>query len=116
MPPLSTQQVIAATIAIGAVVAFYIYRSTQQSSKSCKTCKDKTKYGDNRLMKLNSIGTNQIQLKLPPTLALVTDLDHTLFGGNVNETHAESNQHILRFNDIWCTQYAQNCLNLCDRS
>lgn len=108
---LSTQQVIAITIAIGVTVAYYIYTSTQQSSKSSKTSKDKTKYGDNRLMKLKSNSTNQIQLKPPPKLALVTDLDHTLFGGNDNETHSQSNQHILRFNDIWCTQYApKNCV------
>ena len=123
MPSLSNPQVIAITVAIGVAVAYYIYKSTKQSSKSassksslpCPTNKpspkvmDKTINGDNRLMELNS--TKQIQLKLPPKFALVTDLDHTLFGGNKNETHSQSNQHILEFNDIWCTQYApKNCV------
>ena len=107
MPSVTNSQLIAATVAIGLVVAFYIYKVSTKSPKSTKTSSnDKTKYGDNRLMKLNT--TKQIKLKLPPKLALVTDLDHTLFGSNSNETHSQSNQHILNFNNIWCKQYAPN--------
>eukprot|EP00486_Rosalina_sp_Unknown_P011403 CAMPEP_0201587270 /NCGR_PEP_ID=MMETSP0190_2-20130828/142089_1 /ASSEMBLY_ACC=CAM_ASM_000263 /TAXON_ID=37353 /ORGANISM="Rosalina sp." /LENGTH=82 /DNA_ID=CAMNT_0048036971 /DNA_START=16 /DNA_END=261 /DNA_ORIENTATION=+ len=82
MPSLSNPQVIAITVAIGVAVAYYIFRSTKQSSKSSSKSSlpcpapskatDKTINGDNRLMKLNN--TKQIQMKLPPKFALVTDL------------------------------------------
>ena len=111
MSSFSQQHLVAIGVIVVASIALYIHHKSQQSNSvqsiSNQSKNDtKSKCGDNRLVALNQNGT--VTLQLPPRLVLITDIDHTLIGQNTDETHHESNAHILRLNDIWCTQYAPN--------
>eukprot|EP01084_Bolivina_argentea_P130687 230705_1 len=100
---MSSTQLIAVSLVIGVTIAYMFYRSQHNLTNSLL---NKTIYGCNSLIKLSS--TNQISFKLPPRILLVTDLDHTLFGLNPNQTHDQCNTYIKNFNKIWCEQYAPN--------
>eukprot|EP01084_Bolivina_argentea_P130686 230704_1 len=87
------------------IITYIIFKQFEKS----KSPKNKTQYGFNRLMELHN--TNQINITLPPKLALVTDLDRTLVGKNDNDhnsTYKCDDKNVKRFNDLWCTKYASN--------
>ena len=101
MIPSSNPEAMLVTFLMGIVVILFLL-------KYAKTEAIKSSFGNKKLIKFHQSNQNKLALAPKPKLALITDLDHTLFGLCANKTHEECNEYIEQFNRLWIDKYAPN--------